>query len=113
VSTNCTPSTGEARNPVDRCQYQILWLLASGKKTEEVGSATGYSVQWIRKLARRYNSMGVEGVGDRRKNNPGGQPLLDEIQFETIEELEEVVLERLKVLIKQPEFIHGLTCFHW
>jgi transposase len=33
--------------------------------------------------------------------------------FDTIEELEEVLLARLKVLMKQPEFIHGLTCFHW
>ena len=51
----------EAKNPVARSQYQILWLLASGKKTEEVAIATGYLVQWIRKLAGRYNSMGVEG----------------------------------------------------
>ncbi|ACB53684.1 hypothetical protein cce_4711 [Crocosphaera subtropica ATCC 51142] len=33
--------------------------------------------------------------------------------FETIEELEEVLIPRLKVLMKQPEFIRGLTCFHW
>lgn len=26
----------EAKNPVTRSQYQIIWLLASGKKTEEV-----------------------------------------------------------------------------
>ncbi len=33
--------------------------------------------------------------------------------FETIEELEEVLIPRLKVLMEQPEFISGLTCFHW
>ena len=33
--------------------------------------------------------------------------------FETIEELESVLISRLKVLMKQPEFIRGLTCFHW
>ncbi len=70
----------EAKNSVARSQYQILWLLASGKKTEEVASSTGYSVQWIRKLVRRYNSLAEKGVGDRRKTNPGGKPLLDEIQ---------------------------------
>ena len=53
----------EAKNSVARSQYQILWLLASGKRTEEVASSTGYSVQWIRKLARRYNSLGEKGVG--------------------------------------------------
>lgn len=55
-------------------------MLASGKKTEEVAQTTGYLVQWIRKLARRYNSLGIEGLGDRRQNNPGAKPLLDEIQ---------------------------------
>lgn len=38
-------------------------------------------MQWIRKLAGRYNSMGVEGLSDRRQSNPGGKPLLDEIQM--------------------------------
>ncbi|ACK67894.1 hypothetical protein PCC8801_3951 [Rippkaea orientalis PCC 8801] len=33
--------------------------------------------------------------------------------FETIEELEEVLIPRLKVLMEQPEFVSGLTCFHW
>ena len=69
-----------AKNPVTRSQYQIIWLLASGKKTEEVALATGYTVQWVREVARRYNGSGIEGLGDRRKNNPGGKPLLDEVQ---------------------------------
>lgn len=63
-------------------------MLASGKKTEEVAQTTGYSVQWVRELARRYNRLGIEGLGDspaetlreRRHDNPGAQPLLDEVQ---------------------------------
>lgn len=70
----------EAKNPVTIRQYQIIWLLASGKQTEEVAQTTGYSVQWIRELARRYNRSGIEGLGDRRNNNPGAKPLLDEVQ---------------------------------
>lgn len=70
----------EATNPVTRSQYQIIWLLALGNKTEEVAETTGYSVQWIRELARRYNRSGLEGLGDRRENNPGGKTLLDEVQ---------------------------------
>ena len=70
----------ETKDGVARSQYQILWLLASGKKTEEVALATGYSVQWIRVLARRYNRLGIEGLGDRRHQNPGAKPLLDEMQ---------------------------------
>ena len=37
-----------AKNSVTRSQYQIIWLLASGKKTEEVAIATGYTVEWVR-----------------------------------------------------------------
>ncbi len=33
--------------------------------------------------------------------------------FDCIEQLEEIVLERLEALMKQPEFISRLTCFHW
>lgn len=33
--------------------------------------------------------------------------------FETIEELEAALIPYLKVLMEQPEFISGLTCFHW
>ncbi len=40
------------------------------------------------------------------------EPIVNK-SFETIEELEEVLLERLNVLIQQPKFISGLTCFHW
>ena len=70
----------EAKNPVNRSQYQIIWLLASGKKTQEVALATGYTVEWVRELARRYNRSGIEGLGDRRKKNPGREPLLNEVQ---------------------------------
>lgn len=37
-------------------------------------------MQWIRELARRYNHSGIEAMGDRRHQNPGGKPLLDEVQ---------------------------------
>lgn len=33
--------------------------------------------------------------------------------FETLDELEEVLVQRCQMLLKQPEFIRGLTCFHW
>ncbi len=38
-------------------------------------------MQWVRELARRYNRSGIEGLGDRRQNNPGREPLLDEVQI--------------------------------
>jgi transposase len=65
-----------AGDPVARSQWQILWLLASGRPTAEVARVTGYSVRWIQELARRYRA-GPEAIGDRRHGNPGAAPLLN------------------------------------
>ncbi len=42
-----------------------------GRTTKEVCEVTGYSLGWVRQIARRYNERGVEGLGDRRHANPG------------------------------------------
>jgi hypothetical protein len=34
---------------------------------------TGYSRGWIQQLARRYNALGAEALGDRRHHNPGAK----------------------------------------
>ena len=69
-----------ARDPVERSHLQIVRLLSEGKNTGEVSEVTGYSLGWVRQVARRYNELGVEGLGDRRHENPGakGRALLDE-----------------------------------
>ncbi|CAA9372590.1 hypothetical protein AVDCRST_MAG94-4271 [uncultured Leptolyngbya sp.] len=33
--------------------------------------------------------------------------------FETIQQLEQVLFDRCRVLLKQRDFIRGLTHFHW
>lgn len=70
----------KAKDPVERSHYQIVWLMAQGKRTSEVALVTGYSSHWIRTLVRRYNQLGAAGLGDRRHNHPGGEPLLDDVQ---------------------------------
>ncbi|MBD1939355.1 helix-turn-helix domain-containing protein [Microcoleus sp. FACHB-68] len=70
----------KAKDPVARSHWQIVWLLAQGKPTHSVVEATGYSATWVRKIAGRYNQCGPEGLGDRRHENPGGEPLLSEQQ---------------------------------
>ena len=65
-----------AKDGVERSQWQILWLLANGKRTGEVGEVTGYSLDWIRKLVKRYNETGPSAVGDGRHSNPGRERLL-------------------------------------
>ena len=70
----------KAKDPVERSHRQIVWLLSEGRTTEEVCEVTGYSPGWVRRIARRYNERGVEGLGDRRHANPGAREraLLDE-----------------------------------
>src|SRR5215211_6962325 len=62
----------EAKDPVERSHYQIVWLIAQGKATREVMEVTGYSRGWIQQLSRRYNSEGPKALGDLRHRNPGG-----------------------------------------
>jgi len=71
----------QAKEPLKRTHYQIIWLLAKGKTTEEVVAATGYSRSWIYELVWGYNRIGPETLGDQRSSNQGSsKPLLDEVQ---------------------------------
>jgi transposase len=67
-------------DPVARSQWQMVWLLASGTPTAEVARVTGYSVNWVREVAKRYREAGAAGIGDRRHGNPGAAPLLTPAQ---------------------------------
>ena len=73
-----------ADDPVARSQWQMLWLLAGGMATAEVARVTGYSVNWVREVAKRYREDGPAGVGDRRRGNPGAAPRLDADQQERV-----------------------------
>jgi transposase len=69
-----------APDGVARSQWQLVWLLAGGMATAEVARVTGYSVNWVREIARRYREGGPAGIGDRRHGNPGAPPLLGAAQ---------------------------------
>ena len=69
----------QAKDAIERSHYQIVWLLAQGKTTTFVQEVTGYSVNWIRILARRYNQLGPEALGDKRHENPGSETLLNDV----------------------------------
>jgi len=60
-----------ATDGASRSQWQIIWLLASGQPSEAVAAVTGYSKQWVRKLAGRYNTLGEPGIGDKRSGHSG------------------------------------------
>lgn len=70
----------QATHSVERSHYQIIWLLAQGRRTEEVAAVTGYSRDWIYELVRSYNRLGTEALGDLRRHNPGALPKLDDVQ---------------------------------
>ncbi|WP_157162654.1 helix-turn-helix domain-containing protein [Cylindrospermum stagnale] len=39
-------------------------------KVEQVAVITGLSANWVRKIARRYNATGLEGIVDGHKKVP-------------------------------------------
>jgi len=73
----------QAKTVTERSHYQILWLLAQGKPSQEVAAVTGYSRNWIYELVRSYNRIGVEALGDLRRHNRGAPPKLDDVQQAT------------------------------
>jgi transposase len=70
----------KATDPVLRTHLLMVWRMSLGDSTWEVAGLVGYSQKWVREIARRYHSEGVEGLGDRRHGNPGAKEraLLDE-----------------------------------
>jgi transposase len=54
----------QATEAIKRSHYQIIWLLATGKKPQEVAQVTGYTRIWIYQLVKRYNQFGTSALGD-------------------------------------------------
>ena len=67
----------KAKDTVSARQYHMLWLLSKGRLVPEIADITGYSPDWIRDLVRRYNKNGEVEIGDKRHNNKGKTPLLN------------------------------------
>ncbi len=70
----------QAKDPVERSHFQIVWLLSQGKPTQSVSEHTGYSITWVLEIAHRYSDHGPAGLGDKRKGNLGATPLLTKAQ---------------------------------
>src|SRR5829696_8567461 len=82
----------KASDPVLRTHLLMVWRMSLGDSIREVAQMVGYSEKWVREIAGRYESEGVEGLGDRRHGNPGARQraLLEE---EGQAELREALLE--------------------
>ena len=72
-----------SKRPFEQTQWQILWWRAQGRRTSEVARLTGYQPDWIRRIVRRYNAEGPDGIVDRRLQN-GSQPMLSAAEQEEL-----------------------------
>jgi transposase len=70
----------QSKEAKQKSHYQVIWLLSQGRKTKEVAEITGYSLNWIYELLWGYNRLGPDSLGDKRRENPGRTPLLDDQQ---------------------------------
>jgi transposase len=71
---------------VERNHCQAIWLLAKGHTTAEVAEVMALTPRWVNKLARRYERDGATALGDQRRRNPGGKPLLSAADLEALRE---------------------------
>ena len=64
------------RDVKERTRWLVIRLLSrpgNPMKVEQVAEITGLSADWVRKIARRYNATGPEGIVDGHKKSPGGK----------------------------------------
>lgn len=79
-----------ASDPVEKTHWQVLWLLSQGRVSEDIAEITGYSLNWVRILVRRYNQDGPPAARDQRHTNRGQAPLLSaDLQRELARALEQ------------------------
>lgn len=74
-------------DPVERRNWQVLWLIARGKHTEQISDFLGITVHWVRQIVKRYNEQGPESMRDRRHDLPGPDTaLLNDEQLQLLRE---------------------------
>src|SRR5918994_333112 len=67
-----------ARDVMEARHYQAIWLLAQGRTVLEVAEVLAFVPRWVTQLAARYNALGPEALGDRRRRNGRTASLLTE-----------------------------------
>lgn len=81
------------RDVKERTRWLVIRLLSrpgNPMKVEQVAEITGLSPDWVRKIARRYNHNGADGIVDGHQKKPGGKQktLTDEQLQELFEKLQ-------------------------
>jgi transposase len=83
----------KAADPMLRTHLLMVLRVSLGDLVGEVAETVGYSKKWTTEIIRRYESGGVEALGDRRHGSPGAREraLLDEAgEAELVEALQGV-----------------------
>ena len=65
-----------ARDVTEALHFQAIWLLAQGRTVLEVSEVLAFAPRWVTRLAARYNALGPEALGDRRRRNGKAASLL-------------------------------------
>src|SRR5919199_5182870 len=65
-----------ARDVTTARHHQAIWLLAQGRTVLEVSEVLASVPRWVTQLAARYNALGPEALGDRRRRNGRAASLL-------------------------------------
>src|SRR3712207_4439716 len=58
-----------ARDVTEARHFQAIWLLAQGRTFLEVAEVLAFVPRWVEELAARYNALGADALGDRRRRN--------------------------------------------
>ena len=56
--------------------FHVIWLLARGRTVGWVAEALSLAPRWVEQLAERYNALGPQALGDRRRGNGRAPSLL-------------------------------------
>jgi len=77
-----------SQDPVEARRWNILWKVALGWTIKDSAIAVGLDYEYAKKIVKRYNELGVEGVKNKRKVAPshrrGKTSLLNESQLQKL-----------------------------
>ena len=75
----------------EKTHWQVLWLTTrpgGPLSPAEAARAVGLTPAWVRRLLRRWNAEGPDGLADRRRANGGQDKLCEEQQAALYEALQ-------------------------